>query len=198
MSNSPPSECPKVCDCRHDLYECVVSVKWNQLVPCLFQGPSNIVTVSENEETFDEESEFQYSLRIMIVNPNKKSEYVMVKAHKTATEMITFGEVKQPILDSFPANVPLLESEQLQLGFIEPGHGLKGKKEWILDDEHFKNVLVVVRKLNNLGYGAIAKIKEDPNERGQSLLQLQYPNNQGQNRPLLDQVNKVLYGILRR
>ena len=45
------------------------------------------------------------------------------------------------ILDSFLADVPPPESEQLQLGFIEPGRGLKGKKEWILYDEDLKNIL---------------------------------------------------------
>ena len=92
---------------------------------CFQQSP---VTVSEDEETFDEEIELQCSLRIMIINPNKKREYVMVKADKMATGMTTFSEVKQLVLDSFPASIPQPEIDQLQFSYIEPGHGLKGKK----------------------------------------------------------------------
>lgn len=46
----------------------------------------------------------QYFVRIMIINPNRKSEYVMVKAVKSPTGANDFGVVKQLILDSFPAN----------------------------------------------------------------------------------------------
>ena len=52
------------------------------------------MTVSEDEQTFNEESDVQYSVRIMIINPKKKSEYVMVKAVKSPTGAINFGVVK--------------------------------------------------------------------------------------------------------
>ena len=31
--------------------------------------------------------------------------------------------------------------DKLEFGYIEPGHGLKGKKEWILDDDDLKHFL---------------------------------------------------------
>ena len=80
----------------------------------------------------------QYSLRIMIVNPSKKRDYIMAKADKSAAKAITFGEMKQLILSSFPTNIPQPDTDKLEFGYIEPGHCLKGKKEWILDDEDLK------------------------------------------------------------
>ena len=82
-----------------------------------------------------------YSLRVMIINPNKKKEYVMVKAEKTTTEVIGVDEMKKLILASFPADIPQPHADKLEFGYIEPGHGLKGKKEWIFDDNDAKEFL---------------------------------------------------------
>lgn len=74
----------------------------------------------------------QSSLRVMIINPSKKKDYVMVKINKsTAQKGIAFNEMKQLILSTFPVDIPQPDIDKLE---FEPGHGLKGKKEWILDD----------------------------------------------------------------
>ena len=83
----------------------------------------------------------RYSLRIMIINPTKKRDYIMVKADKTAAKAIGFNEMKRLILSSFPCDVPQPQIDKLEFGYIEPGHGLKGKKEWILDDNDMKEFL---------------------------------------------------------
>ena len=46
----------------------------------------------------------------------------------------TNDKVKTLILSTFPDDLQKPELEQLDFGYVEPGHGLKGKKEWILDD----------------------------------------------------------------
>ena len=45
--------------------------------------------------------------------------------------------MKQLILSSFPTDIPKPDIDKLKFGYTEPGHGLKGKKEWVLDDETF-------------------------------------------------------------
>ena len=51
-----------------------------------------------------------------------------------------FDEIKN-ILASFPANIPQPHGDQVEFGYIVPGHGPRGKKEWILDDSDAKKFL---------------------------------------------------------
>ena len=76
----------------------------------------------------------------MIINPNKKKEYSMVKAKAVSYgAIITYTEMKDSILNSFPSDIP--KPDKLEFGYVEPGHGLRGKKEWILDDDDMNEFL---------------------------------------------------------
>jgi len=79
------------------------------------------------------------NIRVMIINPEKKKEYTMVKRSDILVEQMALMEtMKKVILSCFPHDVPKPAFDNLDFGYVEPGHGLKGKKEWILDDEDAK------------------------------------------------------------
>ena len=67
-------------------------------------------------------STFQYSVKV--VNPMRKSDYTMRKLRRFTTVKEIFKEFK----DS-------LEIVACQIGYIEPGHGLKGKQRWLSHEE---------------------------------------------------------------
>ena len=124
----------------------------------------------------------QSSLRIMIVNPSKKKDYVMAKIDKSAVQKeIAFDEMKQLILSTFPTDIPQLDIDKLEFGYIEPGHGLKGKKEWILDDDDLNQFLERCegKKTSSLHFGAIA---ENPQRRSKAE---EHPSAQDRSPPLL-------------
>jgi hypothetical protein len=77
----------------------------------------------------------------MIINSSRKKEYRMVKADQFAPEVIGLNELKTLVLSTFPDDVPLPHKDKLEFGYVEPGHGLKGKKEWILDEDDVKAFL---------------------------------------------------------
>ena len=104
------------------------------------QSPTS-VEGEDNGDGLCETVTVRYSLRIMIINPSKKRDYVMVKADKSAAKVVGFNEMRELILSSFPCDVPRPDVDKLEFGYIEPGHGLKGKKEWILDDDDLKHFL---------------------------------------------------------
>ena len=87
-----------------------------------------------------------YSFRIMIVNPSKKRDFVMAKVQKSSASVLRFDEMKKLILASFPPDIPKPHADKLEFGYIKPGHGLKGKKEWILDDDDAKELLKSEKK----------------------------------------------------
>jgi len=75
----------------------------------------------------------------MIINPDKKKEYTMVKKTNVAVGMLAqMDTMKQIILSCFPHDIPKPAVDSLDFGYVEPGHGLRGKKEWILDDDDAK------------------------------------------------------------
>ena len=77
----------------------------------------------------------RYSLSI---NPNKKKEYTMVKA---TAETIDFNEMRELIVGNFPDDTPHPVAEKLEFGYVKPGHGLKGKKEWIIDSKDMQEFI---------------------------------------------------------
>ena len=104
----------------------------------------SVASVSEEDDSRDQHEVvvLRYSFRVMIINPSKKSDYVMAKfdLQPAKTSPITYHEMKQLILSSFPAGIPQPDIEKLEFGYIKPGHGLRGKKEWVLDDEDLKEL----------------------------------------------------------
>ena len=69
----------------------------------------------------------KYSLKI--VNSQKKSDYKVVKIGKKVCKDI--GDLKELILSNFPETVDAPDDQDMEFGFIEPGHGLCGKREWL-------------------------------------------------------------------
>lgn len=96
--------------------------------------------VSEIEVGNESDVEVTYAAKIMIINPRKKKEYVMVKC-LPLPERIDFEHIKTFILSSFPEDICKPKLEKLEFGYFEPGHGLKGKKEWILDGDDIKKMM---------------------------------------------------------
>ena len=105
------------------------------------QSPVCIIDDDDSEAQYSESeaTTVAYSVRVMIVNSDKKKEYVMVKADMSPAK--GFDEIKNIILASFPANIPQPHGDQVEFGYIVPGHGLRGKKEWIMDDSDAKKFL---------------------------------------------------------
>ena len=70
----------------------------------------------------------------------------MVKADgSSAANLLGFDDIKKLILASFPPDVPQLHANKLEFGYIVPGHGLRGKKEWIFDDSDAKEFLAKIK-----------------------------------------------------
>ena len=88
-------------------------------------------------------------------------------------------------LSIFPSDIPQPHINKLEFGYIEPGHGLKGRKEWILDDDELLEFLERCEGKKNqacIHFGAIdenpqstSKAKGDPNDQHQSPPQLYHP-----------------------
>ena len=80
-------------------------------------------------------SEQRYSYSVKVINPHKKSEYVVQKL-RVSDVFKSVDDIKE-ILISTLENVP---STIDQLGYIEPGHGAKGKQRWLSGQDDLKDM----------------------------------------------------------
>ena len=52
-------------------------------------------------------------------------------------------DLKEIILDNFPETELLPDVQDMEFGYIEPGHGLRGKKEWLSMDDDITEMLQI-------------------------------------------------------
>ena len=71
------------------------------------------------------------SYSIKIINPAKKAEYMVQKLHGVKMSFKKVDEIKGIIEEHCDDNVSVpIDS----LGYVEPGHGAKGKQRWLITD----------------------------------------------------------------
>ena len=86
------------------------------------------------EADFENHGVQQLEYSIKIINPDKLSDYKSVRVCKwkqceDLKELRLFLSSKVPPIDNWP------NFDDTDMGYIEPGHGLKGKKQWLSTDD---------------------------------------------------------------
>ena len=67
-----------------------------------------------------------YTYTVKIMNASKKSDYTILKFSKQG-QMETISDLKSELLARFTDRL----SGDIEVGYIQPGHGLRGKQEWL-------------------------------------------------------------------
>ena len=70
-----------------------------------------------------------YSLKL--INPSRKTEYVVHKLHSLSERCESIEELKQSVIESCEDVPSSLET----FGYIQPGHGAKGKQRWLISEK---------------------------------------------------------------
>ena len=77
---------------------------------------------------------------VKIINPVKKTEYevhrLRLGSESKFTAFDTLLSLKEKIQKAFPIHFTSLPQD---VGFIEPSHGVKGKKKWLTTDDDLKD-----------------------------------------------------------
>ena len=80
-----------------------------------------------------------------VFNNSKKSEDRVTNICNVENSYLcSFETLKDLILANIPTDIPKPDIDTLELGFVTPGYGLKGRKEWIYCDEDVAEMLKVV------------------------------------------------------
>ena len=92
-----------------------------------YRSPS--VTECESDLATD-----MHNYAVKIMNPDRKSDYVFRK-FQSMGRFVSVKDLKSKVLDKLSSSINLQpgEEDNLEVGFIAAGHGLKGKQCWIVD-----------------------------------------------------------------
>ena len=87
------------------------------------------------DEPVDVRFELSYS---KFVNPPKKSEYT-IRKWRVDQKFTNVAQLTSRLTENFD-QLHTLDEQGLSSGYIEPGHGYKGKQRWICCDEDLKEM----------------------------------------------------------
>ena len=106
--------------------------------PSTSMAPSNIV--------------FGYVLKM--INPSGMSEYKNVEIQRRGY-CKSFSELKEFISSNLPSTIEAPNLQEVEMGFIEPGHGGKGRKVWLFDDNDVQKMYEIHLHKSKFFCGAI-------------------------------------------
>lgn len=101
-------------------------VQEKNVTPSTSMAPSNIV--------------FGYVLKM--INLSCMSEYKNVEIQRRGY-CKSFSELKEFISSNLPSTIEAPNLQEVEMGFIEPGHGSKGRKVWLFDDNDVQKIYEV-------------------------------------------------------
>ena len=108
----------------------------------------------ELEHTRPSQLEETVTYTCKLVNPDKRSEYYIKKAHAgTYAKFMTMNEMESFLKENFSELHSGDEQGKLTFGYIIPGHGLKRKQEWITEDGDLENMYEVFLKKKKFSSG---------------------------------------------
>ena len=90
--------------------------------------PESSVVVDSSAER----NEYCYSVKI--INPQKKSDYSLRKWRHVSKRFPSVESIQSQLIKDFGDVLPS-RKEDIELGYIKPGHGAKGRTQWIFTEE---------------------------------------------------------------
>ena len=93
---------------------------------------SSHVNINQSSSVSDKQLVYSYSIKII---PKRKAEYVIQKLRSLSKKFDTIDELKAAVDEACQGQVSL-ES----FGYVEPGHGAKGKQRWLACNEDLEDL----------------------------------------------------------
>ena len=69
------------------------------------------------------------SYNVKIINPSKKSDY-FIRKWRTSTRFQTIEDFQDKLRGELDGH-----GETIEMGYVEPGHGVRGKQRWLLNND---------------------------------------------------------------
>jgi len=129
-----------------------LSLKISLIMPLLLQDSDTTVS--------DKPASVRYSIKF--VTYQKKTEYSVRKWRLAGQdEFDSITSLKKQLKHDFDDILHDVAEDAIQMGYIEPGHGIKGRQHWIADDEDLRDMYQAHRK-NKIMFWVYTGMKKRP------------------------------------
>ena len=119
---------------------------------CSSQNASSAtVTLSPKRNT---KSKFAYSVKV--INPSRKTAYTVRKLK--AVDVFTSVDALKDQINK------MLDDEVEAVGFIEPGHGLKGKQRWLVGNEDLDDMYLLHKSKREITLWCYSRLAAPPGQ----------------------------------
>ena len=88
---------------------------------------------SQSSSEIEELIEVDLSYSLKFVNPQKKSEYT-IRKWRMKHKFSSVAQLALKLIETFDGLHPV-DEKGLSMGYVEPGHGYKGKQRWLCSNE---------------------------------------------------------------
>ena len=103
------------------------------------ESSHDITVLDDKADDLTDYTKQDYKYLLKAVNPSRVSDYKTIKLHECPRGGFTsLEELRKFIGRNLPSDVE--DVPELELGYIEPGHGSKGKKIWVCSDMDLKEM----------------------------------------------------------
>ena len=75
---------------------------------------------------------------VKIINPSRKTAYTVRKL-RVKCHFESPNSIKKCLCDAFPQEIPDTDVD-LEIGYVNPGHGARGQQRWIVDDNDVQDM----------------------------------------------------------
>ena len=110
--------------------ELVISSSDEDEAGCELSDLSNV----DSQSSADTEMDKVFNYLLILVNPEKMSDFKTITVGKSGT-FSSVDKLKKFKLPKSPGIPKASEISSAEFGYLEPGHGAKGRKVWILKDD---------------------------------------------------------------
>ena len=87
-------------------------------------------------------SNIMFGYVLKIINPSRMSEYKNIEIQRRGY-CKSFSKLKELISSNLPSTIEAPNLQEVEMEFIEPGHGGKGRKVWLFDDNDLQKMYKV-------------------------------------------------------
>ena len=85
------------------------------------------------------EAGLQQSYSVKVINPAKKSEYSIRKWRATNT-FTSVQDMRKQLKHDFADLFERVSEDEIEVGYLEPGHGSKERQHWLVDDNDLSDM----------------------------------------------------------
>ena len=96
--------------------------------------------ISDSSESEECQPSFKITYSVKQINPNNKRNYTVKKWRNTVCKFKSVAMLRANLKESFADDLSDVPVDDIECGYIDPGHGAKGRQLWVFEKSDLDNM----------------------------------------------------------